>query len=87
MAGPDLRAELERVKSREDLARFVSTLAADATSRPDGWAHATLPAYLEAVARWLADMDGYHRNRGEKAPLRPAWRTLGEVLLAARVYE
>ena len=46
-----------------------------------------LPAFLEAMAAWVEDMEGYYQNRGEELPDQPRWRTLGEILLAARVYE
>ncbi|MGH2599621.1 MAG: DUF7660 family protein, partial [Dehalococcoidia bacterium] len=44
-------------------------------------------SYLSAMAAWAEDMDGYYENRGDPVPKQPSWRTLGELLLAARVYE
>jgi hypothetical protein len=32
-------------------------------------------------------MEGYYNNRGEAMPETPDWQTLGQMLLAARVYE
>jgi hypothetical protein len=30
-------------------------------------------------------MDGYYRNPGREVPQTPPWRTLGEMLAAARI--
>jgi hypothetical protein len=32
-------------------------------------------------------MDGYYANKGQRALESPSWRTLGEMLLAAKYYE
>jgi hypothetical protein len=39
------------------------------------------------MAAWVDDIDGYFRNRGEAVPVQPTWKTLGQILLAAKVYE
>ena len=36
---------------------------------------------------FFRDVDGYYRNRGDTAPRHPTWMQVGEILLAARVYE
>lgn len=62
-------------------------MVADLRSRPDAWENASLDRYLEALAAWVEDMDGYYQNRGQAAPEQPNWKTLGEILLAATTYE
>jgi hypothetical protein len=76
-----------RVHSREDLAQFVRALAKELRERPEAWQNPDLDSFLEAMSAWIEDMDGYYRNRGESVPSRPEWRTLAEILAAARVYE
>jgi hypothetical protein len=83
----DLEETLASVRSRSDLARFVEQLADDLEHNPDGWENGSLPRYLEALAAWLHDMEGTYRNRGEALPEQPSWQTLGEILLAASIYE
>ncbi len=75
------------VRSREDLAQFVRTLADDLRQRPEAWENVALGPFLEAMSAWIEDMDGYYRNKGEAVPSQPEWSTLAEILAAARVYE
>jgi hypothetical protein len=32
-------------------------------------------------------MEGDYHNRGEAVPEQPSWKTLGEILVAATIYE
>jgi hypothetical protein len=82
-----LDEQVETVQSREDLAGFVRDLVNDLRTRPGEWENDRLDTYLEAVAAWIEDMDGYYQNRGEAAPQEPSWKLLGEILLAAKSYE
>jgi hypothetical protein len=83
----DLRATLEKVDSKDDLAFLVDQLREDLESNPGAWENADLASFLEAMSAWLRDMDGYYQNIGETVPASPTWKTIGEVLLAARIYE
>lgn len=51
---------------------------------PD-WENATLPAYLEALAAWLRDSDGFYSNQGREVP--DGWRVMADALQAATNYE
>jgi len=75
------------VRSREDLTRFVRILAEDREEGPEEWQNADLGPFLKAMSAWIDDMEGYYQNRGESVPIRPEWRTLADMLAAARVYE
>ncbi|MGH8071837.1 MAG: DUF7660 family protein [Candidatus Entotheonellia bacterium] len=83
----DLREQAEKIQTREDLVLFVHHLIRDLRTSPEQWENTSLEAYLAAIAAWVQDMDGYYRNRGEAAPHHPTWKHVGEILLAARVYE
>ena len=83
----DLNERVEMVRSRDDFSAFVQVLRRNLKERPDEWENGDLPSFLEALAAWIDDMDGYCQNRGEPVPEQPTWKTLGEILLAAKVYE
>ena len=74
------------VETREDFQVFLRVLAEDFRVHGEKWENAHLGRYLEALAAWAEDMDGYFRNRGETAPS-PSWRLFAQMLVAARVYE
>lgn len=75
------------VETREDLVRFLARFADDFSSAPEQWENGTLSRFLEALARWSEDMDGYYRNIGQDVPAKPFWRTFADMLMAARIYE
>jgi len=77
----------DAVNSRADLVTFIEDLRADLRSRPSLWTHQTLDAYLAALAAFSRDWERAHQSRGQKAPAAPSWRTLAEMLMAAKFYE
>jgi len=75
------------VHTREDLALFVQELAHSLRTKPQEWENVSLPEYLEAMAAWIEDADGYYANAGKPVPQQPSWQNLAEILLAAKHYE
>lgn len=82
-----LHEQVTTVETRLDLARFVRSLKADLQRDPDGWENADLGRYLVALSAWVEDMEGYYLNQGESVPQEPDWKMLGQMLLAASMYE
>jgi hypothetical protein len=83
----DLNGMLEEINSKDDLALLVDQLRWDLDRNPEAWENANLASFLEAMSAWLRDMDGYYLNLGKTVPTLPTWRTIGEILLASRIYE
>lgn len=81
----DLDDRVEAIRSRMDLAAFVLDLIDDLRVNPEKWENLTLESYLDGLSRWIEDMEGYHRSRGEVMPQEPSWSRFGEILLAAKV--
>jgi hypothetical protein len=75
------------VADRHSLAHFVRGLVEDLNEHPERWENADLGDYLEAMAAWLEDMDGYYANKGRSTPETPSWTLIAEILSAAKVYE
>ncbi len=82
-----LESALQHVSSRGDLITFVDRLRVDLVQRPERWENHSLADFLEAMAAWMGDMDGYFENRGERVPDEPTWQLLAMILAAARIYE
>lgn len=83
----DVSDRVGTIETRHDVAAFVLALRQDLLDGDDDWENPTLERYLEAVAARVNDLDGYFDNRGEPVPQTPSWRLLGEMLLAAKMYE
>jgi hypothetical protein len=54
---------------------------------PEGWENPSLERFLDAVAAWTHDMDGYYQNLGQPMPGDVEWGVFAQILLAARIYE
>jgi hypothetical protein len=75
------------IRSREDLAGFVRELNRDLHDNPASWENASLERFLEAISAWVEDMDGYYLNQGKPVPQQPDWKVVGDILMAAKMYE
>jgi len=78
---------VQQIRSRADFATFVGSLLVDLKDRRDEWENRDLGAFLQAIKGWVEDMEGYYQNVGEAVPDQPSWKTFGQILLAAKVYE
>jgi hypothetical protein len=76
-----------RVASRVEFEAHVRALRVDLLENRDEWENSRLEDFLEALAAWVHDMDGYFANRGEVTPPTPTWALLAQMLCAAAVYE
>jgi hypothetical protein len=79
--------ELDQIITREDFVSFIKALASDYINSPDKWENSTIDRYLEALAAWVEDMDGYYRNMGETVPVDIDWKAFANMLMAAKMYE
>ncbi len=83
----DLKKKADAVDSRDDFVEFISALRHDLTARPEDWQNPTLDGFLEALAAWVQDMDGYYQNNRLPVPCAPNWKNVAEMMLAAKHYE
>jgi len=75
------------IDSRHALVAFVRLLRNDLKENPEYWENDSLERYLNAMAAWVEDMDGYYQNQNMSMPEVIEWGVFGQILLAARVYE
>lgn len=76
------------IASRADMAKFIEALRQDLTDDPTSWENRTLPDFLEAMAAYVADLDGFYRNNLPGADAEQAtWRAFAHILAGASVYE
>ena len=79
--------DVDSVSDRHDLATYINLLRLDMRRNPEEYENLTLDDYLEALAAFITDMDGYCKNRGEKMPEHPSWSMIASCLAAASIYE
>lgn len=55
--------KIQLISNREDFVLFVYELSKSFRTNPESWENKDLGAYLEALAAWVEDMDGYYLER------------------------
>jgi hypothetical protein len=75
------------INSRQDFVLFLQGLSKDLSQNPSDWENDTLERFIEAMAAWVNDMDGYYKNLNAPIPENVDWKILGQILLAATMYE
>jgi hypothetical protein len=79
--------QIDKIETRQDFLAFLDALYRDFLDRPDTWENSNLESFLEALAAWAHDMDGFYLNQGKPVPQTPEWKTMAQMLLAATTYE
>ncbi|MFJ9929095.1 hypothetical protein ACIRU5_24085 [Streptomyces misionensis] len=82
-----MTASSDHVASREDLAAFVRSLRRSHAEDGSSWENPDLPSFLEALAAWIDDADGWYGNTGRELPPGGDWTFFARALQAAVVYE
>ncbi|MET9899674.1 hypothetical protein [Streptomyces sp. NPDC006446] len=77
----------DRVDSREDLAAFVRSLHRTHADEGDSWENADLAGFLEALAAWIDDADGWYSNADRELPANGDWSFFARAPRAATLYE
>lgn len=83
----ELTQRTKLIKNRADFIKFAENLAKYLEDHSGERSDPNIASYLQSIAAWTSDMDGYYQNHGEEPPTEPTWRTVGEILLAALFYE
>ena len=83
----DIAEQVDTIRTREDLVAFLRDFHKDYRENSGSWENKDLSSFLEALAAWAEDMEGYYLNRGESVPNTPEWRTFASLLIAAKMYE
>lgn len=76
------------VRSREELIDYIFSLLDEHDAIGDRWENQNLYSFLQALAAWLNDCEGYYRDTGQSVDARqPSWQLFADALSAASVYE
>lgn len=76
------------VHDRQTFINFLHAFHSDFKKNPDLWENNTLESFLEALAAYAEDLQGYYDNL--ELPLdvdKPSFRVFADMLKGASVYE
>ena len=82
-----LKQKISEIKDKDDFVHFVELLVRDLNDNPNEWENQTLSEYLEGIAIWTEDMDGYYHNNNMPTPENIDWKVFANILIAAKMYE
>ena len=77
----------KEINTRENFIQFLEFLSSSARNNMSEWENKDLPSYLESMASWVEDMEGYYLNQNLSVPENVNWTFIADILMAARVYE
>ncbi|GAB2876299.1 hypothetical protein ACCI51_13695 [Microbulbifer echini] len=83
----NLDESLQKIGSKSDFSEFVMDILDDYKENASNWENTDLESFLEAMAAWSKDMDGYYINLGRDVPQDVPWKIFAEIIYAARIYE
>jgi len=78
---------LNSIKTKADFINFIHFLLEDLKNNSEDWENKTLPEFLEAIAGWTDDMEGYYINNDLPIPDNVDWKLFADILVAAKMYE
>jgi hypothetical protein len=83
----DFSQKISEIKDRKDFVHFVELLVYSLKDNPTEWTNRTLSEYLEGIASWTEDMDGYYQNNNIPIPENIDWKVFANILIGAKMYE
>ena len=79
--------QINNINSKEDFIEFLNILITDLRTSEGKWENDSLESYLEAMAGWTEDMDGFYLNQNQPVPKDINWKVFANILMAAAMYE
>lgn len=77
-----------KVTDRKSFIHFLELLREDLINTPDAWENKTLPDFLEALATYAEDIQGYYNNTKANINADTAsWSMFADIFKGAKVYE
>ena len=72
---------IDTISNHNELAIFIQKLHQNLIDDPSDWDNIKLVDFLDALASWTEDMDGYYKNTNQIERLeQPDWKTFAEML-------
>jgi len=82
-----LEIKTEAIQTKDDFIGFLQLLVQNIKSHPEEWENKSLDSYLEGIASWTEDMEGYYQNNNLPIPQSVDWKLFANILMAAKMYE
>lgn len=75
------------INTRTDFVEFVRALSKDYKQNKAEWENDDIGSFLEALAAWVEDIEGYYSNQGLTVPSCIDWKLVANMLMSGKIYE
>lgn len=77
-----------KVTDRQSFVEFLENLHQDFLTNRQNWPNNRLEDFLEALASYAADIQGYYDNTNQNINAdTPSWQIFADMLQGAKIYE
>jgi hypothetical protein len=77
-----------KVADRKSFVEFIELLRSELLANPDNWVNRNLDDFLEAMARYADDIQGYYDNMRQPIDADKAnWQVFADILKGSSIYE
>jgi hypothetical protein len=80
-------SDVEKIRTRQDFISFLRSIKKDYSKNISSWENKDIETFLEAMASWVEDMDGFYINKGLPVPGKPDWKVFADILMGGKLYE
>ena len=79
--------QVQKIQTKKDFVNFLRDLKKDYLKNSSSWENKDIETFLEAMASWVEDMDGFYINQGLPVPEKPDWKVFADILMGGKIYE
>ncbi len=77
-----------KVTVRQTFIEFLELLRQDFLDNPDEWENKNLDDFLEAMSRYVGDIQGYYDNTKQNINAdEGSWKVFADIFHGAKIYE
>ena len=82
-----LHESINAIQTKDEFIEFLNLMIKDKEINSEEWENKSITEYLEGMASWVEDMDGYYNNMKLQMPRDIDWKFIATLLYVGKIYE
>ena len=83
----NIHERISKIHTREEFVEFLNLMINDEQINSEEWNDKSITEYLEGIASWVEDMDGYYKNMNLQIPTNIDWKFIATLMYVGKIYE